>query len=178
MPATGIGLRVTSYLASDPEDASRLKVVLAGEATRIEPGEAEIQLLVRDIDGKKILVGEQPVGEPTGDGLKFSTNIPLAPGQLHHSRGGHGRHRTRRLGRSPQRRTCVAARRTCRRQDRCSFACPPWRAAQPRLALDSVRQDERLALQVGLDGEGAWPTDVVFEMASTADGPALVKSNA
>jgi tetratricopeptide (TPR) repeat protein len=41
-----------------------------------------------------------------------------------------------------------------------------------------VRQDERLAFELGLDGEGAAATDVIFEVASTADGPALVKSNA
>ena len=80
VPATGVRMRVTSYLAQDPDDRSRIKVLLTGEATRIEPGQATLQVVVRDIDGKKILAGEQPVSEATADGLKFSTNIPLPQG--------------------------------------------------------------------------------------------------
>ena len=37
-------LRVTSYLAADPEDPSRVKIVLSGEASRLDPGEATVQL--------------------------------------------------------------------------------------------------------------------------------------
>ena len=36
---------------------------------------------------------------------------------------------------------------------RCSCACRPRQQCEPRLALDGVRQDERLALEVDLEGE-------------------------
>ena len=39
-----------------------------------------MQLLVRDLDGTKLLAGEQPIGEPRGDGLAFTANVPVAPG--------------------------------------------------------------------------------------------------
>ena len=69
-------LRVTSYLAADPDDPTRVKIILSGEASRLDPGEATVQLLVRDLEGKKLLAGEQPIGEPRGDGLAFSANVP------------------------------------------------------------------------------------------------------
>src|SRR4029079_7650126 len=48
------------------------------------------------------------------------------------------------------------------------------------LALDSVRQDERLALEVDLEGESTRleSADVEFEIASTAEGPALLRHRA
>ena len=48
---------------------------------------------------------------------------------------------------------------------------------EPRVALDGVQQDERLAMEVGFEGssgEAAVP-DVVFEIAATGEGPALVR---
>jgi hypothetical protein len=47
----------------------------------------------------------------------------------------------------------------------------------PFLALDSVRQDERLALELDLEGDAARleSADVEFEIAATADGPALLR---
>jgi VWFA-related protein len=80
IPATGIGLRVTSYLGADPEDVTRVKLVLTGEATRLEPGDAKVQVLVRDLDGKKLMAGEQAIGEPNGEGLSFTANVPILPG--------------------------------------------------------------------------------------------------
>ncbi len=100
VPATGVRLRVTSYLSADPEDRSRIKVLLTGEATRIEPGEATLQVVVRDNDGKRILAGEQPVSEATADGLKFATNIPLPQGDYVIRVGLMDRYRTRRIGRA------------------------------------------------------------------------------
>jgi VWFA-related protein len=176
IPATGIGLRVTSYLASDPEDSSRLKVVLAGEASRVDPGEAEIQLLVRDLEGKKILMGEKPLGEPTGDGLSFSANVTLAPGNYiirvavidGTGRVGSVDHRTD-VHASPLGAMSATGPLLVR--------VPTAGATQPRIAIDSVRQDERLALQVDLASDASLTdADVVFEIASTADGPSLVQS--
>ena len=80
VPASSVGLRVTSYVTSDPDDSNRLKILLAGEASRLQPGDATFQLLVRDIDGKSILSGEKPLGEARGELLPFSAEIPVAPG--------------------------------------------------------------------------------------------------
>jgi tetratricopeptide (TPR) repeat protein len=53
-------------------------------------------------------------------------------------------------------------------------------SAEPRIAFDSARQDERLALQVDLSGEGDRLSGaaVVFEVAAAADGPALIQAAA
>ena len=103
IPATGLGLRVTSYLAADPDDAARLKLVIAGEASRLQPGEATFQIVVRDLEGKKVLSGDQPLGEPAGSVLPFSTSLPVTPRHLHRPPGRHGRRGTRGLRRSSRR---------------------------------------------------------------------------
>ena len=177
IPATGIGLRVTSYLSSNPDDESRIKVVLAGEATRVDPGEAEFQVVVRDLEGKRLLVGERPLGEPTGDGLSFSANLALAPGSYiiriavidGTGRVGSVDHRT---DVRPVPLGAISA------VGPLLVRVPTSRDAQARIALDTIRQDERLALQVDLASETAplADMDVVFEIASTDDGPSLVQS--
>lgn len=172
--ATGIGVRVTSYIATDSDDVARLKLVLAGEASRVDPGEATIQVLVHDMDGKRVLAGEQPVGQPTGDGLAFSTNLPLQPGHYivrvavmdGGGRVGSVDHRVEvkqvEIG------ELLAAGPLLVRV--------PGGGAPPRLALDAVRQDERLALQMDLEGNATQlsSADVTFEIAASADAPALV----
>ena len=57
---------------------------------------------------------------------------------------------------------------------------PARREGEPRLALDGIRQDERLAMQVDLQGgiERLGTAEVVFEIAETVDGPALVTADA
>jgi VWFA-related protein len=177
IPATGIALRLTSYLAPDADDPSRMKVVLAGEASRLDPGDATVQVVVRDLEGKKVLAGEQPIGEPTGDGLSFTSNIPISPGNyvirvaVIDSAGHVGSvdHRVdvRPVTLGPLTATgplLVRVPRTAQRQ--------------PRLAMNSVRQDERLALQIDLEGDrsGLDGTDVTFEIAASADGPPLVQA--
>ena len=52
--ATAIPLRVTSYLAADPNDDVRLKLVLTGEASRVDPGEATFRVVVYDQAGTKV----------------------------------------------------------------------------------------------------------------------------
>jgi VWFA-related protein len=175
VPATSVGLRVTSYLAADADDPSRLKLVLAGEATRLQRGEATFQVLVRDLDGKRILAGEQPLGDVTGDTLPFSTNIPVPQGSYivriavmdSAGRVGSVDHRIE-ARRVPLGALSAAGPLLVR--------VPMGSEAEPRFALDGVRQDERLALEVGLEGDGGKlaGADVTFEIASTADGPALV----
>jgi VWFA-related protein len=175
IPATGVGLRVTSYVAADQEDASRLKLVLAGEASRLDPGEATIQVAVHDMAGRQVLSGEQPIGEPDGDGLTFSTSFPVSPGSyvvriaVMDARGSVGSidHRV-----DAQRVPLGALSMT----GPLLIRVPARAGAQARFALDDVQQDERLAMQVELEGaaDALEDAEVEFEIASTSDGPALV----
>ncbi len=177
VPATSVGLRVTSYVSADPDDPTRLKVVLAGEATRLQRGETTFQVLVRELDGKRVLMGEQPLGVATGESMPFSTNIPVEPGSyivrvaVMDSAG--------RVGSVDHR---IEARRiplgALSGAGPLLVRVPPGGEEAPRFALDGVRQDERLALEVGLEGDAgrASAADVSFEIASTADGPALLRS--
>lgn len=176
--ATGIGLRVTSYLAPSPEDPSKVKLVLTGEASRVDPGEATIQVLVRDLEGNRIVSGEQPIGRPVGDGLTFSANLPIEPGSYiirvavvdGNGRVGSVDHRAeaRPVSLGPV-----------------SAAGPvlirvPIGQGEPRFALSDVRQDERLALQLELQGDGdrIGTEEVSFEIAADAKGPALLHADA
>jgi len=179
-PATGVGLRVTSYVAADPNDDKRLKIVLAGEASRLQPGDTTFQLMVRDLEGKRIITGEQPLGEAAGDQWPFSLNISVPPGSyvvrvaIMDSAG--------RVG-------SVDHRVEARPVTLGDFSAigpllvrvpTAQSVADPRLALDGVRQDERLALEVDLEAESGktLTPEMDFEIASTADGPALVRSSA
>ena len=140
--------------------------MLSGEASRLDPGEATVQLLIRDLDGTKLLAGEQPIGEPRGDGLTFTANVPVAPGGYvlrvavidGAGRVGSVDHRVDAGG--------------CRSDDdgrertRAAARAAPGRG-EPRLAVDTVRQDERLAVQIDLDGEQTelQTAEVDFEIA-------------
>ena len=179
IPATAVGLRVTSYLTADPEDASRVKIVLSGEASRLDPGEATVQLLVRDLQGTKLLAGEQPIGEPRGDGLAFTANVPVTPGGYVIRVAiidGAGR-----IGSVDHR---VEARRSALGTMTASgpilLRLPAPGRGEPRLAVDTVRQDERLAVQIDLDGEReqVQAAEVDFEIAATPEGPPLVHASA
>ena len=57
---------------------------------------------------------------------------------------------------------------------------PTGAASIPYLALDKVNQNERLALELDIEGETSHleGTNVEFEIASSADGPALVRAPA
>ena len=174
-PATGIGLRMTSYLATNPDDTTGLKLVLAGEASRLQPGEATFQVVVRDLEGKKIFSGEKPLGESSGDGLQFSTNMTIPPGSyivrvaVMDSAGRVGSVDHRVDARPVSLGTLSAT-------GPLLIRVPTRTEREPRLALDGVRQDERLALELDLEGDSSRlaSTDVVFEIASSKDGPALV----
>jgi VWFA-related protein len=178
--ATGIGLRMTSYLAADPENSSHLKLVLTGEGSRLKAGEATFQVLIRNLDGNKIVTTEQPLGDAVDDGvLPFSTNISVPPGvyivrfALMDSAG--------RVGAVERR---INARETefgpISATGPLLVRVPNRMTGDPRLALDGVGQNERLALEVDLEAEAARIENAVvkFEIASKADGPALVHADA
>ena len=176
--STAIGLRVTSYLAADADDPKRVKLVFTGEASRVEAGDATVQIMIRDVNGVRVLAGEQPVGEPRGDNLVFTANVPVAPG-TYVARiaviDGAGR-----IGSVDHR---IDAHRAViggiASTDPLLLRVPPAGRGETRVALDTVTQDERLAIQIDLDGERALleATTVDFDVAATADGPAVVKAS-
>ena len=177
IPATALGLRVTSYVTADSDDPARVKLVLTGEASRVDPGEATVQLLLRDMNGTKVLAGEQPIGEPRGDGLSFTANVGVTPGSYVARVAvidGAGR-----VGSVDHR---VDARRaplgSMSSAGPLLLRVPPPGRGEPSIALDTVSQDERLAVQIDLSGDTAQlqQTTVDFEVASSADGPPLLHS--
>ena len=178
-PATGIGLRMTSYIAPDRDDPSRLKLVLAGEASRLADGETTFKVGLRDQQGREVISGEQQLGTATGDRLPFSVNVPVSPGTYavrfavmdNAGHVGSVDHRAdaykvplgRLFGFGPL-----------------LVRMPGAQAGEPSIALEGVSQNDRLGLQLDLagDGDSLEGMDVVFEIASAADGPALVQSAA
>jgi VWFA-related protein len=179
VPATGVALRMTSYVAADPAGSGQLTLMLTGEASRLRPGQATFQVAVRNIEGGELVSTEQPLGDVADDRLPFSTNLPVPPGSyivrfaVMDSTG--------RVGSVDHR---VEARRVPVGSMTASgpllVRVPGEPTAPSRLTFDSVRQDERLALQMDLEGESERPADmdVVFEIGSEGDGPALVTSTA
>lgn len=179
VPATRIGLKVTSYLSIDENHLDRLKLVLTGEASRLDPGDATIQVVIRDQSGRRILAGEQPIGEPTGDGLTFSTHIPVEPGSYivrvavmdgagHVGSVDHPIE-ARLLPVGPLAATGPLLIRVPTRLD-----------VEPRLALSGVGRNERLALQVGLEGDQAdlSSADVMFAIEPAAGGATVLDTAA
>jgi VWFA-related protein len=177
--STGIGLRLTSYVAADRDDPARVRLVLAGEASGLANGDASFQLAIRDPQGRQLIFEEQPLGTAAGQRLPFSVNVPVAPGSytvrmaVMDSAGHVGSvdHRadTVKVPLGP-----IAG------FGPLLVRLPAQPGATPVVALEGVRGDERLALQLDLIGDSdvLAHTDVVFEVASTADGPALVSAPA
>ena len=179
VPASSVGLRVTSYVTSDPDDSSRLKIILAGEASRLQRGDASFQVLVRDLDGRSIVSGEKPLGHADTDAVPFSAEIPVKPGTYivrlavmdSAGRVGSVDHRVEAL-------PVTLGDFTVSRP--LLIRIPFDSSTQPRVAFERLRQDDRLALQVELEGDSdrTASAGVVFEIAATADGPALVSAPA
>jgi VWFA-related protein len=178
-PATGVALRMTSYVAADPAGSGQLTLMLAGEASRLRPGPATFQVAIRNIEGGEVVSTEQPLGDVTEDRLPFSMNMPVTPGSYiarFAVMDGTGR-----VGSVDHR---VDVRRVPMGSMTASgpllVRVPGEPTAQSRLTLDGVRQDERLVLQVDFEGEHERPadTDVAFEIGSAPDGPALVTTTA
>jgi VWFA-related protein len=178
-PSTGVGIRMTSYLAADTGSPGQMRVVLTGEVSRLRPGKATYQVVVRELEGKETIYEEQPLGETTGINLPFTANLSLRPGSYIirlavMDAGGNVGSVDHRVEARPKALGALDA------SGPVLVRVPPRREAQPQLALDGVRQDERLALQMDLSGdEGRLAAaDVVFEIAETVDGPTLVTADA
>jgi Flp pilus assembly protein TadD len=178
-PATAVGLRLTSYVSADQENGDRLKVVLAGEASRMRSGKATYQVVVRELDGKEALYEEQPLGEVVNGTLPFSANLALPPGTYIirlavMDSGGHVGSIDHRVEARAKRIGPLTA------SGPVLVRVPGRRELPPHLALEGVRQDERLAIQIDLQGDDARLSgaDVDFEIAETVDGPSLVTADA
>jgi tetratricopeptide (TPR) repeat protein len=177
-PATAIGLRVTSYLAAAQDDRSVFKVVIAGEASRFRPGDATLRIVARDTGGRDVADGEQPLGKISGDLHTFSANLALEAGSYvirvaimdAAGRVGSVDHR---LDVQP----VSAGALSLMGPVLIRVSSDPSRNA--RVAIDSVQQDERLALQVDLAGakDRVAAARITFEIATT-EGLSLLKEPA
>jgi VWFA-related protein len=179
VPATDLGLRVTHYLSADPDDSSRRRLLVSGEASRVQPGDVTLQVRVSDLDGKKIGAGELSLAHARGDTLPFSTNVSVPPGSY-----------IIRLG------LMDSGGRVGSVDHRVDVRDVPLGAlsaigpvlirvtggaeGDARLALDGARQDERLAIEIDLEGEKSRleGLGVDFEIAATGEGPRLVHATA
>ena len=177
--ATELGLRVTSYLSADPENPQRRRLLVTGEASRVQAGEATLHVAVNDLTGKRVAVGEVKLPHNGGDMLPFSTNVAVPPGNYIVRVGlmdGAGR-----VGSVDHRAEVKDVRMGgLTATGPILVRVPDNTQTDPSLALDVIRQDERLALEIDLEGDPTSLTaaDVEFEIASTADGPALLHSPA
>jgi len=178
-PLTGLGLRLTSYVSADRDDIRRVNLVLTGEVSRLELGDASFQVLVRDSQGTQTVSEERVLGTANGGRLPFSVNLQLVPGTYTvrfavMDSAGH-------VGSVDH---TVEARQVplgpLSGYGPLLVRIPSKRDGQPIVALDRVGNDERLAFQVNLFGEEAPLADsnVTFEIAATPDGPALVRGPA
>ncbi len=174
--ATDLGLRVASFLAIDTEDRSRLRLLLSGEASRAQPGEATLKVLVSDLEGKKIAAGNSPVILSGSGASAFSANIAVPRGSyvlrvgLIDSAGRVGSVDHHVDARAVPLGTVSATGPVLVR-------VPHDGAGGARFLVDRVGREERLALEVGLESGPGRLEDagVEFEIASSAGGPSLVR---
>ena len=177
--ATDLGLRVTHYVSADSDDASRRKLLVSGEASRIQPGDATLRVVVSDLDGKKVAGGELSLAHARGETLPFSTNVSVPPGNYIvrlgvMDSGGH-------VGSVDHR---VEVRDvplgTLNAIGPVLVRVPHAAEGDAALALDGARQDERLAMEIDLEGDKSRleGLGVEFEIATTEDGPRLVHATA
>ncbi len=179
IPAGGIGIRLTSYVQADPEQLSHLRIVLAGAATRVHPGEVMLQIVLEDASGKPLAGGRRSLGDADGDEFPFSTSLSVDPGvytiraavmdaagtvgSVHH------RVDARRTSIGPLTAGSIMLVRVPTAPDETS-----------RVILDSVRQDEKLAMQLDLEGDSSEVSaaGVVFEILQSPSAPPLIKTDA
>ena len=177
-----LGLRVTSYCRADPDDsrsaqpaADRRGVAAAGRrgdvpGARARSGRQEGRRRAR-----------QPLGDTAVTRCRSRRTCPLPPGQLHRSRRDHGRRRTCRIGRSSRRSAAVPRSGDRRRPARCSFACrarPVPKPASPRHVSGRTSGSRSKWISKVTKDPGPAARTSTFEIASTADGPALLHAPA
>jgi hypothetical protein len=179
MAAADLGLRVTSFLAVDPDDRSRLRLLVSGEVARAQAGEATLKLLVSDPAGKKVASGGGSLVLAGGDASAFSANVAVPRGRyvvrvgLMDSAGRVGSVDHRVDVRGVPLGPLAAA-------GPVLIRVPNDGADEPRFAVDRVGRDERLAIEVGLEGPQGQieAAGVEFEIAAAGGGPALVRVSA
>jgi VWFA-related protein len=178
-PATGVGLKLTSYAAADRDDPSRVKLVLAGEASHLAGGQVSFLMALRDGAGNDVATQERPLGTPVNDRLPFTFSLPVARGTYTVrlaviDSAGH-------VGSVEHQ----AEAREVRLGPLTGYGpllvrLPAESNAEPVIVLEGVGYAERLALQLDLQGDAdrLADADVEFEIASTEEGPALVRADA
>ena len=97
VPASSVGLRVTSYVTSDPDDSNRLKILLAGEASRLQP-ETDLPAPGEGHRRQEHPLGRKAARRSSGRAAAVA-EIPVAP-HLHRPGCRDGQLRACRIGRS------------------------------------------------------------------------------
>ena len=179
VPATALALRLTSYLAADREDPSAVRLVLTGDVGRHQPGDATLQVLVRDLQGNRVTGGEQKLEALPAGTASFATNLRVLPGsylvrlavQDASGRVGSVDHRVE-VRPTPLGPLSVTG--------PILLHVAGDGRGDPHFLIDGVRPDARLALEIDLSGEATQVSraEVTFEIASSADGPALIQQPA
>jgi VWFA-related protein len=174
LPSTGLGVRLASYVVSTPDSAATAKVLLVGDAFGLRPGAVSFQLLLQDLSGKAAASPVQEIGSAVSDRFPFSTSIAVEPGRY--------------IVRAAVADCAGAVGSVDHVLDVQRVAVGPLTAGDLVLArvpagglvIDTVRTGERLALQIDLTGDPdlVSAADVLFEVASPDDGPALLSVEA
>jgi VWFA-related protein len=179
IPATGIGIRLTTYVEADPEQLSHVRIMLAGDATRMQRGDVTFQVVLDDAHGKPVAGGKQSLGEAAGEEFPFATSLSVEPGlytiraaimdaagtvgSVHHPVD------ARRISIGPLTAGGIMLVRV-----------PKQPGDETRLILDNVRQDEKLAMQLDLEGDPdqVSTASVVFEVRQSPSTPPLITTEA
>jgi VWFA-related protein len=178
MASTGLGMRLTSYLTANRDAPNLMTIMLVGDVLGLEPGEAKIQVLLQTAAGRTVQSAVQPLGPATAERLPFTTSVNLEPGRYIvraavMDAGGH-------VGSVDHPIDAAGVSLGDLRSGDLLLARLPRGGGESEFLLDAIRPDERLAFQLDLIGaqERVSNADVVFEIASSDDGPALVTSEA
>jgi VWFA-related protein len=177
--ATDLGIRMTSYLATNPDRESSLSLLVSGEVSRARPGQATMHLLVSDVGGKEVTAGQRQIAYDGDEAMFFAANVAVPPGDYivrvgvidSAGRVGSADHRVHVRGAPLGAFTATGPVLT---------RVPSGGAGEPRLVVDGVGRDERLVLEVGIEGEPQRIEDaeVQFEIAAAGGGPALLQAPA
>ena len=174
--ATDLGLRVTSFLAIDTEDRSRLRLLLSGEASRAQPGEGTLRVLVSDLEGKKVAAGNSPVVLSGSEASAFSANLAVPRGSYVLRVGlMDGAGRVGSVDHHVDARAVPIG--SVSATGPVLVRVPHDGAGGARFLVDRVGREERLALEIGLESAPGRLEDagVEFEIASSAGGSSLVR---